>query len=309
MTGFSDWCTENKLYTNDISQCTHLLLNGGKLCITKSHMPSFLEAYTKSLQNNEKVYLVERISKDINLFLDIDSKSSSLDCNELVKNIQNLLHIYKTNIYKCNITNGYHIIFCDYIVTPNEAIKIVTALQDKLIQKFNYKAEDIKNTIDLSVYKTGLRMMGSFKKNDFRCYLPLNKERNALTIEDIKKSLIRQSYDLPLKSNFSKTISTKYEPIINEIKRLNSNFQNFKITKISKLGETFCIYTDCHFCMNKNEKHTKECVYFIVSKDKKIYQKCFCSNATLRNYGTCANYKSKPSSFSHKIYYALQQIQ
>jgi len=272
-------------------------------------MSSFLEAYTQAVQKNEKIYLVERISKDIKLFLDIDSKSSSIDCDILVKHIHDLLNVYKINVYKCNVTNGYHIIFPDYIVTPNEAITIVKALQNKLVQKFNYIMNDITNTVDLSVYKTGLRMIGSYKKNDFRCYLPLNKQRQSLTFEDIQNSLIRESYDLPMKSYCSKTITTKYEPIINEIQRLNSNFKNFKITKITKLGETFCIYTDCHFCMNKEAKHTKEVVYFIVTKDKKISQKCFCSNSTLRNHGTCSSYKSKSSAFSHKIYYSLQQIQ
>lgn len=305
MNTFTNWCVKNKVYTNDISKCTHLLLNGGKLCIKKDMMDSFLNAYTNALRNEEELYLVERVSSEINLFLDIDAKSSQLNCDSLVTNIQTLLDEYTINIYKCNVTNGYHLIFSDYIVTPNEATKIVVALQKKLCQKFGYSLDDIKSIVDLSVYKTGLRMIGSYKKNDLRCYLPLNTQRNLLTEINISESLIRQSYDVPVSAN-SKKVSTKYEPIIQEIQRLHLNFKDFKITKISKLGDTYCIYTDCHFCMNKESKHTKEVVYFIVTKDKKISQKCFCSNSTVRLNGTCSSYKSKPVSFSHKVYFALQ---
>jgi len=305
MNTFSKWCVKNKVYTNDISKCTHLLLNGGKLCIKKEMMDSFLNAYVIALRNNEELYLVERVSSEINLFLDIDAKSSKLNCDELVTNIKSLLNEYTINVYKCNKTNGYHLIFPEYTVTPKEANKIVVALQNKLCQKFGYSIDDIKSIIDLSVYKTGLRMIGSYKKNEMRCYLPLEIRRNLLTERNISESLIRHSYDLPVSRNTTK-ISTKYEPIIEEIQRLNSNFKNFKITKISKLGDTYCIYTDCHFCMNKGTKHTKEVIYFIVTKDKKISQKCFCSNSTVRLNGTCSSYKSKPVPFSHKVYFTLQ---
>lgn len=307
MNTFSSWCIQNKVYTNEISKCTHLLLNGGKLCIQESIMDSFLDAYIDALKNDEELYIVERVSRDINLFLDIDTKSSDLDCDLLVQNIQDLLKSFTINIYKCNVTNGYHIIFPGYIVTPNEAIKIVVALQNKLVQKFDYSIDNIKKTIDLSVYKTGLRMIGSYKKNELRCYLPINGKRTLLNREDILKSLIRQSYDLPISSSNSRTISVKHDNIIKEIQRLNSNFQNLKITKISKLGDTFCIYTDCHFCMNKGSSHTKEVVYFIVTQDKKIYQKCFCSNSTSRLNGTCSSFKSKSIPISHKVYFNLQK--
>ena len=58
--------------------------------------------------------------------------------------------------------------------------------------------------------------------------------------------------------------------------------------------------------MNKGAKHTKEVIYFIVTKDKKISQKCFCSNSTVRLNGTCSSYRSKAQPFSHKVYYTLQ---
>ena len=115
-------------------------------------------------------------------------------------------------------------VFPEYIVTPKEAHKIVVALQNKLCQKFGYSMDDIKNVIDLSVYKTGLRMIGSYKKNDLRCYLPLGVKRNSLTKQHVSESLLRHSYDLPV-SNNSKKIFTKYEPVIQEIQRLNSEFK------------------------------------------------------------------------------------
>ena len=306
MTFFHNWCIRNSVYTQKSSECTHLLLNGGKLCVKASQMDSFLQAYVKSLQNNDELYIVERVSKEIRLFLDIDTKSSNLDCDLLVRRIHKLLPVEKLE-YKCNKTNGYHIIFSDCIVTPNAAHTTVVALQEKLAQLYCYDMNELRSTIDLSVYKTGLRMIGSYKKNDLRCYLPHQKNRVSLDIDDICQSLIRHSHDLPEVSKQAQSLSTKTEPIMKEIMRLNSNFRNFRITKISKLGDTFCIYTDSHFCMNKGDFHSKEIVYFIVTKDKKISQKCFCSNSIKRQHGLCSNYKSSPSSFSHRAYYILNQ--
>ena len=145
MNAFKDWCIQHKLYTNDSSKCSHLLLNGGKLCITENIHEEFINKYVEALENNEKVYLVEKLSREIKLFIDIDSKSSTtIDVGKLVENINETLPI-KNHIYKCNKTNGYHIVYSDRIVEPEEACEIVKALQNKLVNKYKYDLKEIQN--------------------------------------------------------------------------------------------------------------------------------------------------------------------
>ena len=305
MNSFSDWCNKNNVHTKDSSKCTHLLLNGGKLEITADNVDGFCEAYVSALKSNEKLYVVEKISKQINLFIDIDNKKELLDVSELVQRIQETLPIHNI-VYKCNKTNGIHIVYPGRTMSPDEALSFVKAPQRKLVHSYKYKLEDIENVLDTSVYKTGLRMIGSFKVNDFRSYLPNEvTSRRKITVDMVRESFIRASFE-----NKEKTQETKMthggeinirDKLSNEISRLNENYKNIKITSIKKIDNSFCIGTDSHFCMNKGDVHTNH-VYFIVTDKKKIYQKCFSHKNVQHKNGECSKFKSKGEPFGQIAY-------
>ena len=309
MNTFKDWCIQNNIYTTDTGKCSHLLLNGGKLCIPEQLHDEFINMYVKSLQNNEKVYLVEKLSKEIKLFIDIDSKSSmTIDVCILVDRINEILPI-KNHIYKCSKTNGYHIVYSDRIVEPEEACEIVKALQNKLVNKYAYELKEIQNIIDTSVYKTGLRMIGSYKIDDLRCYLPVGtKNRKQIDYTNVSNSLIRASHENYSSTKTNETIlsDNSDQKIIKEIERLHKNYKDIKITKVKKIDDTFVIGTNSKFCMNKNGLHDNH-VYFVITKDKKISQKCFCSNNNTKErlHGVCSKYKSKCQPFGHMAYCSL----
>ena len=135
-----------------------------------------------------------------------------------------------------------------------------------------------------------------------------SKKRKNITYEEVKNSLIRESYTNKSASNKNDIhYSENQNKIENEIQRLNINYKNVKITKIKRMSDdTICIGTNSHFCMNKNAEHDNH-VYFVVNK-KKIYQKCFCSNnkTEQRQFGKCAEYKSKGFPFSWLLYNELK---
>jgi len=310
---FKSWCIKNNIYTNNASKATHLLLNGGKLCVPNYLHNEFIKEYHKSLHQNEILYVVEKISQTIKLFIDIDAKDvKDFDIHTLILQIK---HIIPEQIIelKCNSTNGYHLIFPTIEITPIEADKFVKALRQKIITKYNYDEILITNIIDTSVYKTGLRMIGSHKMNLERYYTIDKKQKKHITIEDIETSMIRTSDINPDSQIHSLDITTStnisHKNIIKELERLHENYKNIRITKIKKIdNSTYCIGTNSHYCMNKNSDHTNH-IYFVVNQ-KNIYQKCFCSNNKTENrkHGMCNTYKSKSFPFSWNVYNELKLL-
>lgn len=311
---FIEWCKKNNVFTQDSKITTHLLLNGGKLCITNDLLEEFYYIYSKSLELNEDLYIVEKVSNKLNYFLDIDCKNiDNIDIESIIENIDNIFQISKY-IYKCNKTNGFHIIFPNENHTPTECENITKQLIQKLCCVNNYNEELLKQIIDCSVYKTGLRMIGSYKKDDHRYYTINSIPRTQLSKEDIKNSSIRFSninIDLKFVPRVLMYSNDLKYLIAKEIEYFNQNYKDIKVTKIEKINkDLFCINTNSHYCMNKNENHTKEVVYFVVSK-KKIFQKCYSSNGKIENMTnkcSCIKFESQKRPFSHKLYNMLQRV-
>ena len=306
-----------KWKVSNANEATHLLLTGGKLKIGENNFEEFIKVYTKLMHENKDVSLVERVSDKIKLFIDLDSKQNA-DLGNLVNDILTILPL-KYIKYICNKTNGIHLIFPDIITSPNEAKNMVLQLQEKLIKVYNYNKLFIKKVIDTSVYSTGLRMIGSYKKNEKRCYLKQNTLRTHLTKHDIEESLIRVSFSnkIYLNQNIDKhqqsyaiSSSNVYKCIENEIQLLNENYKGIKIRNVKKIGNNFSISTDSKFCINLNSTHKSHFVYFVVNEKKIISQKCFCRCDTTENrlHGLCSKYKSKGNPLSHKAYNILLQL-
>jgi len=322
MTGsFNSWCQNANIYTKDTNECTHLILTGGKLKITAKTFEDFIRNYTIALKQNESLHLVERVSHEINLFLDIDCKRfPTFNYKKLVDDIR-LIIPEKTHVYKCDKTDAYHVVYPDIQISPEKAVDMVKLLQNKLVANYYYKANEIQDIIDTSVYKTGLRMIGSYKKGEERSYLPIGvKRREDITEQHIRESLIRNSHQVHVRQSDSRSLVARkhYDLISKEIGRLHSNYRDIQITRIErKSNDLFFINTYSHFCMNKCGYHDNY-VYFVVSKGRvkkagipsiKIYQKCFCTNndTSSRLEGVCSKFKSREYPFSHNVFNELIQ--
>ena len=300
----------NEFKVQDSENATHVCLQGGKLRITESNVKKFISIYRNLLKNNEPLYLVERVSSIINFFIDIDAKQDENTTN-IVKDVLQILPL-KHVLYKCNKTNGYHILFPDVITTPDEAYSMIVSLKKKLIDVKLYNKEFINKCIDDTVYKSGLRMIGSYKPNTTRYYTENNISRLKIKKDEIESSFIRASYDVYKQtSKISKSIKCdESNMIISEIKTFNKIYDNIQIRSIKKIGNTISIATNSQFCMNINRNHNSHFIYFIITPKKILHQKCFCKCNTLegRQHGLCSNFKSIGFPLSHKVYEYLQRI-
>ena len=305
---FKQWCKQKTIIEQNTEQSTHLMLDGGKLSIKDTKQ--FHKDYSKFLKNNLDVYVVERVSEDIKFFIDIDFKSIEYN-SDIIIHIQTILPI-KCFVYECSDHCGFHMIFNE-VVNVHHAPEMLEKLVNKLQHQYGYEMNILHKMLDSSVYNTGLRMIGSYKRNETRCYLPFQKLRHEITAIDVEQSSIRASNENKIHRKVNK-IQTIYGSIQNnnrcrtsledELGKFNHKYNTINVKNITMVKDTFCITTDSKYCTNLDKEHRSTHIYFVVYKNKKIYQKCFCKCSTTegRKYGLCSKYRSKPMNLSHRVF-------
>lgn len=154
-------------------QQTHLSFNKGKYNVPDERFDEFIENYYKAMTSNKDLYLIEKIhNSHFCFFMDIDApKEKKVVLND--ENVQKLIGVMNGIIEKMftgvdqeslldNVVtkrmDKYHVNYPNIIVDSNVA--------KKLIEELNKDAnKELVSCIDTSVYRTGLRMLGS-KKTD-----------------------------------------------------------------------------------------------------------------------------------------------
>ena len=155
---------------NTENEQTHLSFKNGKYNIPDNYADVFYKRYYQEMINIEKrndLYLIEKVyNSNFAYFLDLEIPKNDLDINQLsddnikdiiteTKNVLNSLFLNPdTNCIVSKRKNNYHVNFYNIIV--NSAIA-------KTITNEILKKENIRKCIDTSVYRTGLRLLGSKK--------------------------------------------------------------------------------------------------------------------------------------------------
>lgn len=163
-----------KLYKNsNASECNFLSLNGGKWNIPKEKLNEFYEIY-KNTFHTKRYYFIEKKMDDVyRLFFDIDiDKNEVNDLDDILyrlrDGIQNVIGISSEFwcVSKREFENklGYHIIVPNYHINIGGHYFIF----DEIIKN----DEKLVNYIDYHICskKVGLRLYGSYKKNEEICY-------------------------------------------------------------------------------------------------------------------------------------------
>lgn len=224
MTSFSKYILQ---FTKNVDEKqTHLSFNKGKYNVPDEKYDEFYKKYYQTIsdKNNserESLYLIEKVYNSIfAYFIDLDIKDQDIDDLD----IEDVINVAKETIAKMfqidnnksileyivskritEVGSNYHINFYNLIVNNITGKRLTsTILENKTILSGN-----LKSCIDLSVYRTGLRLLGS-------------KKFNGKKQLDVCSSDIYKIYDLKSKK-FFELEDTTYDQFMKTIVKRKSN--------------------------------------------------------------------------------------
>ncbi len=292
----------------DPKTSTHLSLIGGKYNVSPKNSQEFYQNYYNALVANEPMYLVEKVNVNtkFKFFLDLEYPKDSgkslvdIDVMRIIENVQETIGtleiastflIYPARCIVMKREDRYHVVFPDIIFTSQQAIDIVNKL-------------DFQDEIDASVYKTGLRMLGSAKKkgenneNDkYRFYNLENSEYILPTFDDFCNTSILYGVDQQeLNSVESKSSSSNTESSADKSTKSENSFQaefrefftsvlqkfnpdilgESEFYKCKKLDYGTIINTSLEVCPFKKREHKRNSnpLYIFCNSDKECWIKC-----------------------------------
>jgi P4 family phage/plasmid primase-like protien len=291
-----------KQFITSGSKQTHLSFAKGKYYVPDEKASEFSDRYFKAMMSHETLYLIEKITdENFAFFMDIDNpKGCENVSDEDVKEIiactkQACKQMFEENDGKLGEVivfkraTKFHLNFPNLVVNHSVAHEVVKHSLHSLPQK-------LRDCIDTSVYRTGLRMLGSQKKEQ-HTKADTNAETNVIDVyykvydidsgdyvTDIskglfEKTLIRRGSDVPMAvlkcSDFivekpkvqspTKTRITKeIEMLLAEAKEIHECLRDFDtgITRISaaknKMG-MYCYYVSIkeRLCPFKEREHAR----------------------------------------------------
>jgi P4 family phage/plasmid primase-like protien len=326
---------------------THLAFNGGKYKVPDSKYEEFYKNYYQQLINgNTELFIIEKVQNSrFAYFLDIevpkgdttiltkDSVDSIITkMNKIINDTFNGTELTENVVSQRTINatvTKYHINYYNLIVTSN----IAQAITKKLISEL--ETLDLKKVIDISVYRTGLRLYGSKKSNKDSDKEKLNYGDShyqsvytcdlKLTFEEFSKLIVRRTINTPLtelkikietpKSNVMNTkVTNVTDNIQEEIKRYldfikdTETFKNYKFDNIGKIVSTqnkngiFCYYITLNetFCPFVNREHKRDSPPIFGELNMNGFViKCYDSDCITQRYGETPLHDSFMTDYPH----------
>lgn len=248
---------------------THLSFNKGKYNVPDEKFDEFYKNYYRTITDESdlertSLYLIEKVyNSNFAYFLDLDIKNRDIDDEDII----DVIEVVQTIISKMfkmvkdknlceyivskRITetgSNYHINFYNLIVNNVTGKKLTL----KILENKSLLSGDIKSCIDLSVYRTGLRLLGSRKDiknkdkinytNDiYRIYNLENQKFTELketTYEQFLKTIVKRKSNVKI----TEVIEEKTSKIVNEtetikkqnipVKGINNDKIVFELTKL-----------------------------------------------------------------------------
>jgi hypothetical protein len=293
-----------KRVAKDVHESTHLSLVGGKYTIPYCDMDAFYELYVTELDHKHPLFLVERVRYPCRLFVDLDNvtpeqRSAIMDTWQHVDDCQ--ISVRNSDQGKENV--GIHMIFT----------KIIVQSCEDAILEAEKKFE--RDQLDTSVYKSGLRMLGSNKNRKMtRIYHPASRTQSyRITVNDMyNHSLLVKnvSTKLPVspdkcaRAKTSVTSSCGSSSSMEEInfERIHPKYKNVRIARIHKQDSEITFYTYERFCTNIGREHKSNHIYIVFHEPTKtMTQRCFCTCA----HTGCRGFVSAPKPIPIKLFYTI----
>jgi len=283
-------------------ESTHLSLVGGKYNIPYSDMDRFFELYVKTRNRHQPLFLMERVRYPCYLFVDLDHVSpDQWDCLEETWLDSPECEI---SVRHADTDIGVHFVFKNVIVRS----------VDHAIQEARKRFDD---AFDESVYRSGLRMLGSSKnRNSSRIYRPIRRgdEPKALTVSDMRAHSILifgQSLDLPSTPNArtpTRSAGGLTDPsVVFDFGRIHPAYACLSVTRIRNqpMDRCWIIQTNERFCTNVNRDHKSNHIYMVVHEPTRtMVQRCYCTCADTG----CRGFASEPQPVPVQLLYHLKRI-
>uniref|UniRef100_A0A6C0H6Y1 SF3 helicase domain-containing protein n=1 Tax=viral metagenome TaxID=1070528 RepID=A0A6C0H6Y1_9ZZZZ len=160
---------------------THLSFNKGKYNVPDTKYDEFYCKYYEAMKSSEELYLIEKVyNSKFRFFLDIDLPKRDVPMSALSDShitiivdaaIQAINDIFssKSGFVTENVISKrqdkYHINFCNLVVDSVTAKTVCDEMCKLLSEHSDTEAQALTKCIDISVYRTGLRLLGSRKGN------------------------------------------------------------------------------------------------------------------------------------------------
>ena len=304
----------SKFKNNTETTQTHLSFVNGKYNIPQSEIPKINQMYFNAIRANEHIYLMEKITNtNFPFFLDIDLPKNNdyiITANDIKLIIETFKDILQThtmdfnpdfivsrrlvsdNIYK------YHINFPELPVN----YEIASILANLLITNL---PDNLKTSIDKSVYRTALRMLGSRKNrddNNVYCLFDIMTLTDLdMTYDLFTKTLLKNRVyntvitlknNIPLQigaeiiqnNNNNTNVDCDLNRDITKFTKETFDIENIKIKTIDKenLHTHYITFnTDTIECPFKMREHTRSnCPVYLDISRYGIFVKCYDSDCS-----------------------------
>jgi hypothetical protein len=296
---FKQWCKINGFFSD--YPISHLFMDGGKLYVPTHKIKEFYTKYIDSVNNGEKICLVEKLGQNVTFrfFLDVDFKRNNFhnSFSDILISANEVLNM-NGDVYKCTENKGYHIIY-NKVVNFNQAHSIF----DNIVKKI-----ENPECLDRSVYSTGLRMIGStkFTNNNIEDRVYLSVTNPVITWDFFKYSVVRMKETIDVCPIIPKNQTFDLNFIKDYLIKLSPKYNDCTITGAKEFSKYICLSTNSKWCTNKGDYHKNAKVYFVVSPNNVMYQKCYCPCAIHRSHGMCRTYRSNNVTVSKQHIKQLQ---
>lgn len=198
---------------------THLSFNKGKYNVPDENFDEFYSEYFKAVKSKEELYLIEKVyNSTFAFFLDLEVPKAADRTNELsdgdvkhiitscIEVINDMFQVDSNKIENelsyvvSKRESKFHVNFYNVIVDSTIAKKVCTELFQKL-------EDSTAQCIDVSVYRTGLRLLGSkkvLKDKQDTVYNVYDLEQGVfvsvddLSYEAFKKTTVRRKEGTPM---------------------------------------------------------------------------------------------------------------
>ena len=179
---------------------THLSFNGGKYNVPDNNLDEFYKRYynvisDKDNEERDSLYLIEKVYNSTFAFfidLDVPKRSSyklsdddvidiiSASCTSIKEMFMENDKLIEFIVSKRITAKGfnYHINFYNLIVNNAIAKNLIT----NILKNQDLLSEDLKSAIDVSVYRTGLRLLGSKKVEKTIKNMDNEKDENGVDV-------------------------------------------------------------------------------------------------------------------------------